>query len=214
MKYKHLLFDWDGTLVDSLQVWVTAIGTALKNRNVSLRDKQIVSQIVIDMNAFTMSGLGVHDFEPFLADVLGHRGVKEIHMSALHERVDEVIRELYKRHKKLGVISNSTKPILELAFAHQKMGDYFDACVTRDMVKRVKPHPDPVLLGMHLIGGSPENTLMVGDSAVDIAAGRAAGLKTAIHYPRSHERWYDYEYIKETKADYILRDFSDLLDMV
>ncbi|MCX7854339.1 MAG: HAD family hydrolase, partial [Caldilineales bacterium] len=58
------------------------------------------------------------------------------------------------------------------------LADLFDAVVTRDDVRRLKPHPEPVILAAQRLGLTPQECLMVGDTAVDIQAGGAAGART------------------------------------
>ena len=88
--------------------------------------------------------------------------------------------EFLKRMKvKVAIATNrgSTAPELLVALGLAK---YFDVTVTARHVKNPKPHPEPLLLALRKLGVRREEALFVGDSGVDLRAGRAAGIKTVL----------------------------------
>ena len=85
-----------------------------------------------------------------------------------------------------------------------------DAIVTADMTPRPKPAPDPVLAALAQLRVAPEEALFVGDSPYDLAAGRAAGVRTAAALWGPHPR----ERLAEEQPTYWLADVADLLPLV
>jgi HAD superfamily hydrolase (TIGR01509 family) len=75
---------------------------------------------------------------------------------------------------KTAVVTN--RWMASFAVGNAGIGEYFDAIVGADEVARVKPHPEPVLRALELVGAAPEEALYVGDTVIDIEAGRGAGV--------------------------------------
>ncbi|HYD35222.1 MAG TPA: hypothetical protein VD999_04100 [Vitreimonas sp.] len=55
---------------------------------------------------------------------------------------------------------------------------------------------------------------MVGDSKVDVLAAKAAGVTAVLFYPPCHELFYEWTTIKEAQADYVIRDFAELAEII
>lgn len=85
-----------------------------------------------------------------------------------------------------------------------------DAIVTADTTRRPKPAPHPVLKALERLGVAPEEALFVGDSPYDLAAGRAAGVRTAAALWGPHPR----ERLAPEQPTYWLTDLADLLPLV
>ncbi|HYY75198.1 MAG TPA: HAD-IA family hydrolase, partial [Gaiellaceae bacterium] len=86
---------------------------------------------------------------------------------------------------------------------------HFDVVVTTDMTELHKPHPEPVLKALELLGADPAGTAFVGDSPFDVAAGKAAGVFTvAVTWGNIHP----VERLEEAGADLIVRTPEELLD--
>ncbi|MBI3162248.1 MAG: HAD-IA family hydrolase, partial [Chloroflexi bacterium] len=98
-----------------------------------------------------------------------------------------------------------------MAFLHQfGLADYFDAIITGLSAEHTKPYPDPVLLAAKRMGVSPEHCLMIGDTTVDIRAGRSAGAQTAgvlCGFGEEPE-------LRRMGADVILQDTPKLLGLI
>jgi N-acetyl-D-muramate 6-phosphate phosphatase len=87
---------------------------------------------------------------------------------------------------------------------------YFDAIVTGLSAKYTKPYPDPVLLAAEKMGVPPENCLMIGDTTVDIRAGKSAGAQTVgvlCGFGEEPE-------LRKMGADVILEDTTKLLEIL
>ena len=85
---------------------------------------------------------------------------------------------------------------------------YFDVIVTGLSAEHTKPYPDPILLAAQKMNVTPQNCLMIGDTTVDIRAGRSAGAQTVgvlCGFGEEPE-------LKKMGADMILKDTTRLLD--
>lgn len=90
-----------------------------------------------------------------------------------------ILRRLKQDGYRLGLISNSNLLVVRKVLGATRVYSLFDVVITRECVERMKPYPDMVLAACEKLGVHPSNTLVVGDSWVDIEAGSAAGAKTA-----------------------------------
>jgi phosphoglycolate phosphatase len=87
---------------------------------------------------------------------------------------------------------------------------YFDAIVTGLSAVHTKPYPDPILLAAEKMNVPPENCLMIGDTTVDIRAGKAAGTQTVgvlCGFGEEPE-------LRKMGADEIVKDTTKLLDLL
>ncbi len=93
---------------------------------------------------------------------------------------------------------------------HFNLTHFFNCIATGQTVSRTKPQPDPVLWAADQMGLSPENCLMIGDTTVDIRAGRTAGAQTIgvlSGFGSEHE-------LKNENADLVLKSVADLPDIL
>jgi pyrophosphatase PpaX len=86
--------------------------------------------------------------------------------------------ELKREGRRLGIVTAKRRQTVELAFAVLPLEPYFDVVVTSDLTRNHKPHPEPVLKALELLGAAPEDAAFVGDSPFDVGAGKAAGVFT------------------------------------
>lgn len=100
--------------------------------------------------------------------------------------VAEGLRALTARQVPIALATSCQAPETELLLDRTGLLPYLPVRVTAEMVARRKPHPDPFLLAMQLLGSRPGETLAVEDSPTGIAAARAAGC-TVLGIASSHE---------------------------
>jgi phosphoglycolate phosphatase len=76
------------------------------------------------------------------------------------------------------VVSAGRRPVVEAFLEQHEIRSYFLYIATAQTCRRTKPYPDPILWSAKKMGVRPENCLMIGDTTVDILAGKAAGTQT------------------------------------
>ena len=86
--------------------------------------------------------------------------------------------ELDRVGKSLAVVTSETSTLSDYALETFNLRNYFDALVTSDHVLKRKPDPEGIHLALRKIQLSPQECMLVGDSAADILAGKNAGLLT------------------------------------
>jgi len=211
MRYPTVLFDLDGTLVDSGAIILASFKHAA--RTVLARD------VEEEQIAALVGGSNLHEqmrvLSPAHVDELVR--VYREHNRPLHdeleafEGVEELMETLSKQGRKLGIVTAKGRPTVDLAFAVLSLERYFDAVVTADMTDRHKPDPDPVLKALELLESEPAEAAFVGDSPYDIAAGRAAGVFTvAVSWGKIHPE----ERLLEAGADVLVHSPRELLGVL
>jgi pyrophosphatase PpaX len=211
MRYPTVLFDLDGTLVDSGAIILASFKHAA--RTVLARD------VEEEQIAALVGGSNLHDqmrvLSPTHVDELVR--VYREHNRPLHdelqafEGVEELMETLSGEGRKLGIVTAKGRQTVDLAFAVLSLERYFDAVVTADMTARHKPDPAPVLKALDLLESEPADAAFVGDSPYDVAAGKAAGVFTvAVSWGKIHPE----ERLLEAGADVLVHSPKELLDVL
>ncbi len=122
----------------------------------------------------------------------------------------ETLRKLRGRSLKIGIVTNNGRAGTEVTLKRLRLGDFFDAVVTRDDCDEMKPDSDPVRKVLSEMKILPGEAILVGDGVMDIMAARAAGLLSVAVAtgPFSSER------LLQAEPDYLLGSVNDLLLLV
>ena len=205
-RFRAVIFDMDGLLLDTEVVWQRAEEDLFRRYGdeFSMEDKLAVIGTSAEHAAeyFARRLRQPPDRGPALVDEL---------MDAMHEHLQlqvagrpgavELVERLRGRTR-LGLASNSPRRLVDAALATARVTDAFDAVVTSDDAA-FKPAPDIYLLACERLGVAPQDALALEDSASGIAAAKAAGL-TCIAVPQFAE-------IDVSAADRIIDSLEELL---
>ena len=127
------------------------------------------------------------------------------------EGVESTLKTLQSRGYRLALVTNAGDKTVNIAKEKLKILESFDVLVTRNIIKRIKPHPDSILYACEYLGKKPSKCAMIGDFPQDILAGKNAGTKT-IAILGANKKYTEIE-IKQSNPDVILESFQDLLDI-
>jgi pyrophosphatase PpaX len=211
MRYPTVLFDLDGTLVDSGAIILASFRHAAKTvLDRDVEDEQIAA-VVGGSNLYDQMAV----LDPSRVDELVH--VYREHNRPLHDElqafdgVKELMATLSEQGRKLGIVTAKGRATVDLAFAVIDLEAYFEAVVTADMTERHKPDPQPVLKALELLGSEPSEAAFVGDSPFDVGAGKAAGVFTvAVSWGNIHPP----ETLLAAGADVLVHSPQELLDVL
>lgn len=181
-KIQALCFDVDGTLSNTDDLYTQKISKFIPKFLFKQPD-QTARRIVMWIEAPGNALMGLADtlhLDDEMVAVINWISRHRKHSSKeflLVPGVDEMLRQLHGRYPMAVVSARDEKGTM--AFLERfDLVQYFDAIVTGLSAKHTKPYPDPVLLAADKLGVAPENCLMIGDTTVDIRAGKSAGAQT------------------------------------
>jgi len=211
MRHPTVLFDLDGTLVDSGAMILASYRHATRT--------VLAREIPDDVLSGFIGGGSIREHMRSLdverADELV--AVYREHNEPLHDEleafpgVESLLERLSAEGRKLGIVTAKRRRTVELAFAVLPIERYFGVVVTTESTERHKPHPDPVLFALDALGSDPEDAAFVGDSPFDVQAGKAAGVFTvAVAWGNIHPA----ERLLEAGADVLVATPAGLRDVL
>ena len=185
---KAILFDLDGTLIDSAPDIAAAVNELLAGRDLPpLKVDQIRAMIgggVMKLveRAFAASG------SPLAGSALeeANRDMAPIYrrhltgLTRLMPGVREALTHFHLNGTAMGVVTNKPQLATREILLHFHLTEYLGAIVGGDAVTKLKPAPDALLLALDQLQAEPYEALMVGDSVSDVGAARAAGMPVAL----------------------------------
>jgi pyrophosphatase PpaX len=211
VRYSTVLFDLDGTLIDSGAMILASFRHATR----TVLEREIPDAEL----AALVGGMNIHE----QMRTLDARHVDELvrvyreHNEPLHADlqafpgVENLLGELQAQGRKLGVVTSKRRRTVDLAFAVLPIERFFDAVVTSGDTERHKPNPEPVLLALERLGADRADAAFVGDSPFDVRAGKAAGVfSVGVSWGGLHSD----ERLVEAGADVVVHRPEDLLDVL
>ncbi len=181
LKFSTILFDFDGTLADTLPVCFYSFRNVFKKYdNRALADEEIISMFgpsevgIIEQNLRKIDQIthAVEDYYSFYDKA--HRDFVD-----QNNDIQYMLSEVKRSGIQFGIVTGKARRSYEISADYLFPKDMFKVAITGDEVKNPKPHPEGILLAMKLLNSSADETLYVGDSNADIEAGRRANVKTA-----------------------------------
>ncbi len=213
---KCILFDLDGTLIDSVPDLAVALNKMLVDIELSAVAEELAREWV---------GNGA---AKLVERALCHHGIngdelKEIHTKALelflahyanccadktvlYEGVAEALAEFKHQKITMAIVTNKPRRFIAPILEHLAIDDYFALLLGGDELTHKKPHPEPLLHCIEALNMDACNVLMVGDSRNDIEAARAANIPVvAMNYGYNHGRP-----IEQDKPDCVFASMAEL----
>jgi pyrophosphatase PpaX len=189
MRFGTVLFDLDGTVVDSGAIILASMRHATREvlgRDYS--DHELLQAVGGPGLEAQMSALAPDHVER-LVDVY------RAHNEPLHDELEacagmeDVLVRLHEEGRQLGIVTAKRRSTVELAFDRVPLGHLFQTIVGGDETERHKPDPEPLLLATERLGADPADTAYVGDSPFDMRAAKAVGMfSVAVTWGRIHDR--------------------------
>lgn len=205
-----VLFDFDGTLADSLPYYVVAYQKTLEDVGIAFSDKQVVDTCFGKTEEAVCEKLGLPlSGQQFRDSYFAH--IRKVFVNVpLYEGAYDLLNDLKSREINIGLITFAHRWYMDWMLERLSLKNVFDVTISFNDVKRPKPEPEAVLNASELLGVAPEQCLVVGDAASDIKMGKTAGSKTALVITEFPKKYYDVEAIMKSGPDHVLYDIRDV----
>ena len=207
------LFDFDGTLTPSLPLWVKAYHLALARFGVSVSDEEVMRRCFFRDWNDVAADFAVCTAEQMRLEV--EQGLQTAFLKAeLFPKAQDIVEHCREHGLKTALVTSSPRHLVASVTARLDIKHLFDFIICGDEVSQYKPHPEPVLKALHALECEPSRALMIGDSQVDVLAGKAAGTWTALFMPDDHHRFHDGAKLRASEPDFIFSDHAELPELL
>lgn len=183
--FEAILFDLDGTLVDTAPDMLSALFDMMNAYGKSVLNDEIArasvsnGSLALVQLGFPDDGAQRHEdlqqeFLDRYEEIICRASVSSIVFPGLSELIDA----LDQGGRPWGIVTNKPQRMTTPLLDRLGLADRVACAISGDTLPERKPHPAPLLLGCEQIGVAPDKTIYVGDARRDIEAGRAAGMLT------------------------------------
>lgn len=208
------LFDFDGTLVDSMPTYISAMLRILDENNISYSNdiiKIITPLGIIGAAEYYINTLGVDKSQEELTDLMKSYMLEGYYNTIpAKENVISVLKELKKRGDSLNVLTASPHITLDACLKRLGMYDLFDNVWSCDDFNTTKADPNIYVMAADRLNKKVEDVWFLDDNLSADTTAKSAGMKVCGVYDDSSK---DYtEQIKSVTDDYIY-NFSELLSL-
>ncbi|NWF91718.1 MAG: HAD family hydrolase [Syntrophaceae bacterium] len=214
-KIKAVIFDFDGTLA-VLNIDFNAMREEVLEliRGFGVEERSITQRYLLEMidQVYPIvrkkSPARASEFYRRAHQILQRFELEAARRGRLIPGVKRTLRSLRQRGMKVGIITRNCEEAVRKVFP--AVDRFCDVFISRDGVRRVKPHPDHLSSAMKALDVSGEEAVMVGDHPIDIQAGKKVGMKTIGVLTGRTKR----EEFEGAGADYVLREASEIFELL
>lgn len=208
---KAVLFDIDGTLVDSLAMLVRGLGDTYELYAGTRPPEEEIRKLIglplkVQLHQFRtepMTEVLLDEMTRFTLDRFKHYRYLEQEFGPSVEAL------ALCRHSgiRTALVTSKSRPELDALLTRFSGADHADVLVCASDVQHPKPHPESALLACHRLATDPQEALFIGDSVFDLQCGRSAGTATAaVLYGSGSE-----DALLAERPDLVFRTPEDLL---
>jgi len=181
VKIKAIIFDFDGTLVDTVERMLQLFMEVGQRYGKDLTEDDFYSRngmtIKEALKRLLKEGKLKWRVVPYLL-FNGRKIAHQIHDTAkLYAHVHETLKHL-KKHYKIAIVTSNKRKSVEYLCEKFVIREYFTHIITQDDVKDKKPEPEPFLKMAALLNEAPENCLVIEDSPYGVLGANRAAMKT------------------------------------
>ena len=220
LKVAAVIFDLDGTLIDSIDIYFTIVEKALERLDLpGVSRRRILAaaesedfkwELVLPQNVLNRKEKIIDDAWAVINEIAPQMFADNL---ALFQGAGGIVENLSSNGLKIGLVTSTQRKYLKTKMRPLKnagVDTLFEAIITSDDVEKRKPAPDPLITCAQLLDMKPGNCVYVGDTTTDIKAGKAAGMRTIAVLTGFDE----YEALEIEKPDAIIENVQKLLEVI
>lgn len=205
MRYKHVIFDIDGTMLDSAYADITALQRVMRELQGKEYESHELRFALGIPGEVALKQLGVNEVP--VANQLWNSYMQELSCTMkLFDGIKELLVELKNRGIKLGIITSKNKKEFHNDFIPFGIDTYFDTVITVEDSIAPKPSIEPMLAYLNKTGVKPQEALYIGDTLYDRECSVNAGVDFGVAMWGSHS-------IEQIHATYYFETPKDVLNI-
>lgn len=206
MRYSHVVFDIDGTLIDSEKAVLNSLQkTILEEKGIEKSLEELRFALGIP-GKVALSRLDIENLEE-VEEKWDEYSKEYSHEITLFDGIRSVVQALKSKSIKLGIITSKTRKEYESDFVRFGLDSYFDVVICADDTKKHKPNGDPMEKYLEITNARRQDTIYVGDSIYDMQCAKNAGVHSALAL-------WGIEDSDNLEATYKLNNPKDILDIL
>ncbi len=203
--FKYVVFDVDGTMIDTEQAVRYAYQSVIyKKHGRYFSDEELLAGYGVPTPQ-SLERYGFTDIEAAVSDYYGYL-VKGFEKATAFEGITDLLDTLLDMNIPLAVVTSRCKYEIEVDPCFQSILSKFKAVVCSEDTALHKPHPEPLLKAMELLGAAASDTIYIGDTLFDSQCAKSAGVIFALAMWGSNNS-------QNITADYYLKAPFELLDL-
>lgn len=205
-----LLFDFDGTLLDTNELIVQTFQYVLEKNYPGKYERTDILPFLGPTLHESFGSVDPENTEVLIAEYRAWNKSMHDELSSEFDGVSETMRLLKAAGMKMAIVSTKKKDMVMRGLGLLDVEGVFDVVIAMDDVTKTKPDPEPILLALDRLGAKADEALMIGDNYHDIVGGQNAGVRTAgVSWSAKGE-----DFLQTFNPDYMLQHISDLLQLV
>ncbi|PAT02633.1 hypothetical protein CI105_01360 [Candidatus Izimaplasma bacterium ZiA1] len=211
-KLNTILFDLDGTLIDTNEIIIMSFEATFKKHFPKLTVSR--KEILTFIGPTLQQTFGHYTDSPFMVlDMI--KSYREFYVDfeignfEIYPNVLEVIKDLHSKSYNLAIVTSKFKIAAWPSFTYYGLDNYIKTFISLDDVKNPKPNEEPVLLALSHFD-NVDKAIMIGDNQGDILSGKNAGIYSAgVAWSIKGE-----QHLNEANPDFILKDIKDIYNII
>lgn len=208
MRFPVVLFDFDGTVIDSGAIIIASMRHATKTvLGRDIPDEELGRAVGGSGLVEQMRLLDAERVDELVACYRAHNEPLHAEISECAGMTD-VLTRLKEEGRRLGIVTAKREETVEIAFSYLPLKEFFDVVVASDHTERHKPDPEPLQHALGLLGADKDEAVYVGDSPFDVRAAKGAGMHSiAVTWGGIHPR----ERLEAEEPDAVVETPEELL---
>ncbi|MDF0728284.1 pyrophosphatase PpaX [Cytobacillus sp. S13-E01] len=210
MKINTLLFDLDGTLIDTNELIISSFLHTFETYYPGQYKREDVLKYMGPTLTETFESVDRTRSQEMIDTYRAYNIGNHDLLVTEFEGVFETIKALYEKGYKLGIVTTKMRNVVDMGLKLTKLDQFFEVVVALDDVQHAKPDPEPVNLALIKLNAKADEAIMVGDNFHDILSGKNAGTKTAgVAWTAKGK-----DYLATFEPDFMLEHMDDLLKII
>ncbi len=207
--YDAYLFDWDGTLARTVEIWLEEIKKNFLRYGIEISDADNARHFG-DLQAPITFGVPKEKIDDFTRGNQTN-ALARLPDAELYDDCLDVLQALRHSGKKVALVTTAVPETLNLVLKKHALENYFDVIVDSSQTKNLKPDPEGINMALRQLNVEPRRAVMIGDNDKDLAAAANAGTDSVLFYPASHHLIYDLAELQKLRPTYTIRSWKEAL---